>query len=56
MSPGEHSSGLPELADGPLLAGAEPTAAAVELQWERVAKLVEAVVHGDGAETQIPRE
>jgi hypothetical protein len=44
MRSGEHSSGLPELAIRSLPAGAKPAAAAMELQRQPVAELVEAVV------------
>ena len=45
MRSGEHSSGLPELEEAALAAGAETAAATVELQGQAVAVLVEAVVH-----------
>jgi hypothetical protein len=48
MRPGEHSSGLPELAVGSLLAGAKPAATAVELKGQPVAELVEPVVQAQG--------
>jgi hypothetical protein len=44
MRSGEHSSGLPELQHPPLAAGAEAAAAAMELEGQAVAVLVETVV------------
>jgi len=44
MRSGEHSSGLPEVEPAPLAAGAKAAAAAVELEGETVAVLVEAVI------------
>jgi len=44
MRSGEHSSGLPELEEAALAAGAETAAATVELQGQAVAVLVETVV------------
>jgi len=44
MCSGEHSSGLPEVEPAPLTAGAKAAAAAVKLEGQAVALLVEAVV------------
>jgi hypothetical protein len=44
MRSGEHSSGLPVLEHATLAAGAKAAAAAMELQGEAVAVLVESVV------------
>jgi len=44
MRSGKHSSGLPEVEQAPLAAGAEAAAAAVELEWQAIAVLVETVV------------
>jgi uncharacterized membrane protein len=43
VRPGEHSSG-PEKLEGPLAAGAEAAAAAVQLERQAIAFLVESVV------------
>src|SRR5207245_11080054 len=57
LRPGEHSSGLPDLEEGALLAGAKTTSAAVELHRQGVAQLVEPVVYGRvGAEPHVPSE
>jgi hypothetical protein len=47
MRSGEHSSGLPELEDAPVAAGAQAAAAAVALERKAVAMLVEPVVHAE---------
>jgi len=44
MRSGEHSSGLPEVEQAPLAAGAEAAAAAVKLEGQAIAVLVETVV------------
>jgi hypothetical protein len=44
MRSSEHSSGLPELHEAALAPGAQAAAAAVELEWQAVALLVETVV------------
>jgi len=47
MCSSEHSSGLPELEEAALAAGAQAAAATMELEGQAVAVLVEAVVHAD---------
>jgi len=44
MRPGEHSSGLPELEEASLPASAQAAAAAVKLEGQAIAVLVETVV------------
>src|SRR6202165_2857032 len=57
MCPGEHSPRLPEPELGAPLAGAETAPAAMELHRERVAELVEAMVHRRGGLIpQVPSE
>jgi len=46
MRSGEHSSGLPEVASCPLLAGAQAASAAVQLEGQRVTVLVESMIDG----------
>jgi len=47
MRAGEHSSGLPVPEETPVAAGAQAAAAAVELERQAVAVLVEPVVHAE---------
>jgi hypothetical protein len=54
MRPGEHSSGLPELQEAAIAAGAQAAAAAVELEGQTVALLVETVIDPDVDRLLVP--